>query len=369
MDAKTTAVLNLHYYTKITNQKMLKNLFIATILLLFSCAESTPKRNKEQQKESIQKFEVSIIDEQTFYRHGDTIRVQITNRTTDSSSVLFVLSGVDTLPIESTTGNISKLILNDNLPVGKQRIIAIADSKESYCNLIITPAKPPKEKNFKIEKSYHHSITDYTQGLFYENGFLYEATGLKGKSVLRKSAFESGVVINEIAIDENYFGEGIASIGNKIVQLTWQENTAFVYDKNTFKKIKEFNYPTEGWGLTTDGAYYILSDGTEYLYFLEPDNFTEVKRIQVYNNFGPVNKLNELEYKNGYIYANVYTKDYLVKIDVATGSVVEKLWARGILSNADYHSNIDVLNGITFVNDKFLITGKNWPKMFLGQFE
>ena len=163
-----------------------------------------------------------------------------------------------------------------------------------------------------------------------------------------------------------FFGEGVTFFGNKIIQLTWQSRIGFVYDKGSFELLQRFNYPTEGWGITQDGKQLIMSDGTSTLYFLDPENFKEIKRIEVYNRDGPVTRLNELEYIQGEIYANVWPMDYIVRIEPKTGQVIGWIDLTGILKPEDRCYPVDVLNGIAYdeENDRLFVTGKLWPRIF-----
>jgi len=216
-----------------------------------------------------------------------------------------------------------------------------------------------------IHNTLPHDPGAFTEGLFYSDGFLYESTGMNGQSTLRKVDIETGKTIQKIDLSSRYFGEGIAAYNDKIIMLTWQDKKGFVYDKKTFQLIKEFTYKTEGWGLTCDGKYLIMSDGTNVLYYLNPEDFSVVKRIKVRANGKPVRYLNELEYINGNIYANIWQTDRIAIIQ-PDGEVIGWLDLKGILSPADCTANIDVLNGIAYnASDKRIyVTGKYWCKLF-----
>ena len=219
---------------------------------------------------------------------------------------------------------------------------------------------------YEILKTYPHDRNAFTQGLVIYEGALYESTGLRGHSSLRKVDLKTGKVLKEHDIADTYFGEGIAVDGNRIVQLTWQSHKGFVYDRNTFNPIKSFSYPTEGWGITFDGRNFIMSDGSATLYFLDPESFGEVGRLEVYDDKGPVTKLNELEYIKGEIYANVWGSNRIAEIDPATGRVTSWIDLSGLLSDEDREIHVDVLNGIAYdkKTGKLYVTGKLWPKIF-----
>ena len=219
---------------------------------------------------------------------------------------------------------------------------------------------------YNVVNTYPHDRTASTQGLVFENGVLYEGTGLRGRSTLRRVELESGDILQTRELPPQFFGEGVTIYGNKIIQLTWQSNVGFVYDKETFALLQEFNYPTEGWGITHDGKRLIMSDGTSALHFLDPETFEEIGRIEVRDNDSPVTRLNELEYVQGEIYANVWQTDCIAKIAPLTGQVMGWIELEGLLSPEDRSERVDVLNGIAYddKNDRLFVTGKLWPKLF-----
>lgn len=219
---------------------------------------------------------------------------------------------------------------------------------------------------YNIVNTYPHDRNAFTQGLVYENNILYEGTGLRGHSTLRKVDIETGNILLIHELPSQFFGEGITIYGNKIIQLTWESNVGFVYDKNNFNLLKEFNYSTEGWGITHNGMNLIISDGTSTLYFLDPDSFEEIERIEVFDNNGPVSRLNELEYIQGEIYANVWKTDNIARIDPNTGQVVGWIELTGLLNSKNFDEPVDVLNGIAYdaEKDRLFVTGKLWPKIF-----
>ncbi len=219
---------------------------------------------------------------------------------------------------------------------------------------------------YEIIHTYPHDRDAFTQGLLFLNGVLYESTGLNGQSSLRKVDLETGKVLQRIDLPVQFFAEGLAALNGKLYQLTWQNGIAFRYDLSTFGQEMQFNYSGEGWGLTTDGRYLILSDGTDQIRFLDPLNFETVRTINVVSNGQPLAKINELEYVKGEIYANVWTTDYIVRIDPATGQVLGTIDFSGLLQPADRDTNTDVLNGIAYdpATDRLFITGKKWPKLF-----
>jgi len=219
---------------------------------------------------------------------------------------------------------------------------------------------------YKIMNTYVHDYRGFTQGLVFEDGFLYEGTGLHAQSSLRRVALETGEILQLHRLPSHFFGEGITVYQDKIIQLTWKSNTGFVYRKDNFEMLREFNYSTEGWGITHDGQQLIMSDGTSTLYFLNPETFEEVRLIKVYDSNGPVKHLNELEYVEKQIYANVWQSNRIAKIDPQTGQVVGWIDLTGLLKLEGYRLPVDVLNGIAYDQTKkrLFVTGKLWPKLF-----
>lgn len=221
---------------------------------------------------------------------------------------------------------------------------------------------------YKVVNTFDHDPTAFTQGLVFENGFLYEGTGIEGQSELRKVELETGKVLQRVKLADQYFGEGITIFKDRIIQLTYRSNVGFVYDKNSFELLREFTYPTEGWGLTHDGSQLIMSDGTPMLHFLDPETLTQDKknRIMVLDQDRPVWGLNELEYVNGEIYANVLPTDRIARIAPETGKVIGWIDMKGLLSPEDRSEEIDVFNGIAYDpdNHRLFVTGKYWPKLF-----
>ncbi len=238
----------------------------------------------------------------------------------------------------------------------------VAFTNSSYANeKIDTPVF-----GYKIVNTYPHNTNSFTQGLIFDEGVLYESTGLNGRSAVKIVDLKTGKTLKSHELPDNYFGEGIAIIENKIIQLTWRSKTGFVYDKKTLKLIKKFSYQTQGWGITYDGKYLIISDGSAVLYFMDPNTFKVVGTLEVYGDNGKVSKLNELEYINGEIYANIWGTEKIARINPKTGRVTAWIDLSGLLSDQDKKNRVDVLNGIAFNSDKgrLFVTGKLWPKMF-----
>ena len=225
----------------------------------------------------------------------------------------------------------------------------------------------PPVISYNIVKVYPHDTSSYTEGLIWCNNELYESAGSYNKSKLFKSDIATAKASNTVKLDDKYFGEGIAILNDKIYQLTYVEHKVFVYDLKTFQKIKEMEWPYEGWGMTTNGKQLIISTGGSNLYFVNPDDFKIIKSVGVTDNYGPVGNVNELEFVNNIIYANVYQSDYIIKIDPETGKVLGKIDLTGILAKSgQQNDNAEVLNGIAYDSAKnsLYITGKYWPALF-----
>ena len=220
--------------------------------------------------------------------------------------------------------------------------------------------------SYEIVNTFPHDPEAFTQGLVFHDGFLYEGTGLNGHSTVRKVKLETGEILQTSELPSQFFGEGITIFNEKIIQLTWVSHTGFVYSKESFQLLQEFSYETQGWGITHDGEHLIMSDGTANLYFRDPNSFEEVKRVEVFDEEGPIQNLNELEYINGQIFANVWKTDKIAWISPETGEVLSWINLTGLLSGEDRTEPVDVLNGIAYDADRgrLFVTGKLWPKIF-----
>ena len=224
----------------------------------------------------------------------------------------------------------------------------------------------PVKYGYEIVHIYPHDRAAFTQGLVFINGKLYEGTGQEGQSSLREVDLQTGNVLKKVDVPEPYFGEGIALLNNKIYQLTWQHQVGFIYNADTFEQVGKFNYSGEGWGLTTDGHSLILSDGSNRIRFLDPDSFQVTKTIAVLDGNLPVNELNELEYVNGEIYANIWHDNRIVTIDPQTGRITGWIDLTGLLPPGDVQDEEAVLNGIAYddAGKRLFVTGKLWPRLF-----
>lgn len=219
---------------------------------------------------------------------------------------------------------------------------------------------------YEVVNVMPHDSAAFTQGLVYSDGSLFESTGLNGQSSLRQVDLKTGKVLKRVEVGSEYFGEGLAVLGDRLFQLTWQNQKGFIYDRATFRREGEFAYAGEGWGLTTDGQLLILSDGTDRLRFIDPVTFAVKRTLDVVLGDHPAGRLNELEYVQGEIFANVWGENYVVRIDPATGRVAGIVDFAGLLPAEEQKPDTDVLNGIAYdaAGDRLFVTGKRWPKLY-----
>jgi len=226
---------------------------------------------------------------------------------------------------------------------------------------------PPTLYGYRVVRSYPHDPEAFTQGFTYHEGLFYEGTGLEGASSLRVVRPETGEVLKLHQLPPDIFGEGITLAGDRIVQVSWKNQQAFIYDRQTLKPIQRLRYAmAEGWGITYDGTRLIMSDGSANLYFLHPGDLSETGRITVREQGQPVDRLNELEYIQGEVWANIWGSDDLVRIQPATGRVTGRIKLKGLLPASERTPQTDVLNGIAFdaAAGRIFVTGKNWPRVF-----
>ncbi|CAN5449886.1 glutaminyl-peptide cyclotransferase [soil metagenome] len=237
--------------------------------------------------------------------------------------------------------------------------------------ILLSGCKPEKkdaqaQKKFIVVKAFPHDITAFTQGLVIHDGRLFESTG-QNNSWIAEVDISSGIQNKKVTLDKKYFGEGITILNNKIYQLTWQDHVGFIYDFSTFLKIGEFQNDREGWGLTHDDRNLIMSDGSDKVHFLDTVSLKIIRSIRVKENNAPQEELNELEYIDGYIYANQWQTNYILKIDPSNGNVVDRLDLTALTQQAKRsNSEAEVLNGIAYEKKSrlLLVTGKHWPVLF-----
>jgi glutaminyl-peptide cyclotransferase len=241
------------------------------------------------------------------------------------------------------------------------------------CSFPATPSQPPAPTPSEVEyysyeviQVYPHDAKAFTQGLAFDDGVLYEGTGLRGTSSLRRVQLETGAVLQSIPLSADCFGEGIAVCGDRIIQLTWKSRAGFVYDKHDMRLLDQFAYDYEGWGITCDGEHLIMSDGSARLYFRNPETYLVEYYVTVRDRGADVSRLNELEFVNGLIYANVWQTDSIAIIDPADGRVTGWLDLSGLMETRPVSGQVDVLNGIAWdaAGERLFVTGKLWPWLF-----
>lgn len=297
------------------------------------------------------------------------IKVSVIKGQTKPDSIRLVIND---MRVVSTTGSTLEYSWDTkSSKVGRQQIIAESfDSSGKKTDVIavtILSDIKPVVYTYKVVHVYPHDENAYTQGLIYEDGVFYESDGQYRESSLRKVKATSGEVLDIVQVDDKIFAEGIAIHNNKIYQLSWREQVCMVYDKSTLALEKQMNYSiAEGWGLATNGKQFLMSDGSNAIYVVEPENFAILSKVEVMDNNGPKRELNELEYIEGDLYANVYQTDTILIIEPQTGKVKGKIDLTGILPKEDYTNKTDVLNGIAYnkASGNLYVTGKRWPKLF-----
>jgi glutamine cyclotransferase len=346
----------------------------AFLALAISCNNSSKgpslQQSNKPKHQKIFYLESPILDD--VYQINDTLHFTIKERK-NITHVDSTIVSVDGKPVRSETGSpLAFLSLNDFFKVGRQNIrirIFYNDSLSEILTTRITLLSDfvPQKLKYRKIREIPHDENSFTQGLFYHQGFLYEGTGREGKSKLMKIDPADGKILRERKLEEDIFGEGITCYKNQIFQLTYREKIGFVYDLATFDRIREFDLQTaEGWGLTNNEAQLIVSDGSSFLYFYHPEFFNQVNQLDVCTDQSLITGLNELEYINGSVWANVYGRKHLVRIDAISGRVtgildLSTLFPREIPEDYEH-----VLNGIAYNSDThtFFITGKLWPAIF-----
>lgn len=362
----------------------MRKIYLLTITLLLLIAVSCGPKNGVTERSSAKTPKLSRISSLTEPARpltipvGEEVKVQLSTPDTMSvDSVQLFLGGelkktFSAKPGEVIRGDLEFSISTDGETTGKQglrvRVFFPGGNSENHSQQItLLSDLVPVNYSYRIVNEYAHDPEAYTQGLQYEDGWLYEGTGNYGTSSIRRVDLETGEVSKIRNLDQSLFGEGMTVFGERIYQVTYKSQVGFIYDKSTFEEIQKVYYQNrEGWGLTHNGEELIMSDGTHIIYFLDPEMFTINRQIEVYHNEGPAQSLNELEYINGRIWANRYYTDEIVIIDPETGKVEGRINLKGILKRSDRKSTTDVLNGIAWdaERERVFVTGKFWPKLF-----
>ncbi|TBW28716.1 glutaminyl-peptide cyclotransferase [Gramella sp. KN1008] len=331
-------------------------------IFIFSCGSNNGKKKSD--------FSIQITNDQSEFSIDEKLQATIVNtknRNIDSVSFYFGNKHIES----SQNGNDLQLELQ-NMLLGNQTLKAIVYSEENSDtltkNIKVLNDKAPVVYTYEILNSFPHDISSYTQGLEFHDGVLYESAGQYGESKLRKLELETGEVLNEIQLDDQYFAEGLTILNGNIYQLTWREDTGFIYDLEDFQKKGSFGYnqSKEGWGLCNNGEKIFKSDGTEKIWILDPETLAEQSYIQPTHHKSISTKLNELEWVNGKIYANTYQKDGVAIINPENGAIEGLINFSGLRDKVTQHNELDVLNGIAYNSEtgKLYVTGKNWDKIF-----
>lgn len=337
---------------------------IISVLLIFGCETSDKKTTKSPRVKSLSK--IANPRNGSTFTIGDTIEFELT--VSDPSI------GIDSMHISHhgrIVSNGSQFWSTTTESPGKKNLLATvylsngAVEKKRHAVTMLSDLEPVRW-TYQVTNTFVHDPDAFTEGLLFDQNTLYESTGEKGYSSLRKVDLKTGKIRQSIDISSQYFGEGIGVVNDKIYMLTYKERIGFIFNKNTLKQIGEFSYTTEGWGMTAIGDTLVMSDGSHILRFMEADGFSEVRQIEVYDQSGPIDFLNELEYINGDLFAVRWQTELIYIIDPQTGKVKGTIDLTGVFDYSKYERRIDVLNGIAHnkVTNKYYVTGKWWPKLF-----
>lgn len=332
-------------------------ILIALSSIITSCGDDNPN------------FKINTSNLKQFYKSTESISLEVVNdKNKQADSVVYYLDGKK---ITSTDSQPFVYELNGE-KFGPKSIKGLVfyngESFEVSVGIEVVSSIEPKLLTYEILNTYPHDMEAYTQGLEFHNGILYESTGQYNRSSVRKTDAKTGKVLQKVDLDGKYFGEGLTILNGKIYQLTWRELTGFVYNPETLEKEKEFKFfkNIEGWGLTNDGKNLYLSDGTETIYIVNPETFEELDHLKVYTANNKIQAVNEMEWVNGKIFANIYTRDAIAIIDPQSGAVEGVLDLSALRKLVTQHAKLDVLNGIAYnpTTKTLFVTGKNWDKMF-----
>jgi len=354
------------------NIKKRTYLLLISILILQSCGPEKEKTITEDLLSQRAYFSIQAITKPIAIGENVELSFEILDSTRKMDSLVYSLNGKKVGRIASPGLNQQTFVWNS----ANRNSGSYTFKIEGYQggNIVETATQSfylksdiiPESYTFEIIKIFPHDPQSFTQGLEWYDGKLWEGTGLNGKSTLMETELQTGKAIQKLNLDNQYFGEGITIWNKQLFQITWQNRKGFVYNLPELKKIREFSYPTDGWGLCHVGNELAMSNGSNSIYFYEPEKFKQTHKIEVWDNKNPIENINELEEVEGNIWANKYQTDSLVKIDPKTGKVLAYADLSGILKDEDRTGEEDVLNGIAFKADEnlFYVTGKNWSKVF-----
>jgi glutaminyl-peptide cyclotransferase len=352
---------------------------IAVLLTVFGC-ELGGKHKNEQKTFTI------TPEEGTSYKAGDEVKISVDFNGAKIDSVVYL---IDSARFASKKDTSALTLKTDTMRLGDKlitaKVYADGQSQDVSTNIVLMAAKAPEELTYKVVKVFPHDTSCYTEGLLYQDGYLYESGGGQskspagekadlsiGQSSLRKVDLNTGKVLQKAMVDPTVFGEGISIVGDKIIQLTWKSRIRYVYDKNTFKLLNTLpnNIGAEGWGMCSDGNKLYMDDSTNRIWFINKDKWQAMGFVDVFTDKSAVDSINELEYINGKIYANHYLTNDILVIDPKTGAVLQKVDLTNLYPESQRAPNADVLNGIAYdaTNNRIFITGKKWPHLYQVEF-
>ncbi len=352
---------------------LVKLIFVLISIITFGCNNRQQQNindNKTTEKRSTDVFELISPHNNSTYKVSDTIAYKLKTSKNISIDSIHIVNN-DGVLYKDKSGSLSfkvNLVLK-NVGYKELRIIVFFNNTHQtiFHQLVFLSDKLPKQLKYKVVQKLEHNTEFYTQGFEYKNGFIYEGTGQYGKSGIFKINVATGNIVQNKYIDGNYFGEGISIMGEKLYQITYKKGKGFIYNLEDFSQVGSFDLQTqEGWGLTNDGNYLIQSDGSARLSFYDPTYYSFEKELYVADNDGLVANLNELEYENGRIWANIYGEKHIAQIDPSTGKVIAYLDLSGLFTDNIPEDLDHVLNGIAYNPDNktFFITGKYWPLIY-----
>lgn len=339
------------------------------LVFFFACGEPDHRETRDNQVIVKSPIEIKSSDGNYKIREGDTFSIDVICSKQDTFSEISLLLN-DSVYLNPQDFPFGYSFETTKLPLGTNRIKVSAVTGDKVESKTITftllSGTSPVQYTFQIEAEFPHDPKAYTQGLLFHEGHFYEGTGQKGLSSLRKVNPKDGSIVQKVDLNKEIFGEGITIFQDHIYQLSWSSKVGFVYDISTLEEINRFYYSGEGWGLTNDEEHLIKSNGTERITFHMPETFREIRALEVYSNEGPVDKLNELEYIDGKIWANIWQTEKIAIINPENGRLEGLVDLKGILPGKDRDQNTDVLNGIAYDSDnnRLFITGKYWSKIF-----
>ncbi|MEM9896794.1 MAG: glutaminyl-peptide cyclotransferase [Bacteroidota bacterium] len=337
--------------------------FLLVVCAVFACGDNTEEAETIRSPRVKKNTKIDIPSQNQKITRGTPIAFEISSSGSPIDSVEVVYEGE-----RSVFKNAEFDYAFPSRKVGTQQLLLkvfCGDQSETHFRkIIVYPEKPPELKTYRVVTTMPHDTEDYTQGLLILNGYLYESTGQRGKSTLKKKSLQTGETLQTVNLDDSFFGEGLAVFQDQFYQLTWTSGKALVYNEQ-LQEVKQFTYETQGWGLVTYESKMLMTDGSEKVYVFDPISFTKESQLEVYSNEGKIEELNELEMIDGLLYANVYQEDFVLVIDPQTGEVLQQIDFSGLLSDKEAQ-DADVLNGIAVdpESGKIYITGKWWPKLF-----